>query len=163
MCTTLLGINVITKTGNAFCKFINILECHFHLNAFLLFFEVNNVCNCFFSFIHIRNISSDTIFFMECNCLLFTHTLILKNNGEFRIQIGSLMKSALNRICFEIYLFKNFRIRKKANRGTGIRLTAFSNFLQVITNLSLFVALIVNDSISSYIHFQPQRQGINNG
>ena len=99
MSTALCIVNVITEAQYILTKFIGKLECHLYLNAVCFPFQVNRIMQDFCTVVQILDKSNDTVRLMIGNILDLCTSFILKANSQFRIQICSLMKSALYFCC----------------------------------------------------------------
>ena len=99
MSTALCIVNVITEAQYILTKFIGKLECHLYLNAVCFPFQVNRIMQDFRTVVQILDKSNDTVRLMIGNILDLCTSFILKANSQFRIQICSLMKSALYFCC----------------------------------------------------------------
>ena len=99
MSTALCIVNVITEAQYILTKFIGKLECHLYLNAVCFPFQVNRIMQDFRTVVQILDKSNDTVRLMIGNILDLCASFILKTNSQFRIQICSLMKSALYFCC----------------------------------------------------------------
>ncbi len=111
-------INIIAEAKHILMKFIDILKCRFHGDTLALSAEINHVMDGFLGFIHILDKSCDTLRFMICDNLRLFPTSVLETNRQFRIQIGSLMKTAFYIILFEAGLIKNGIVRQEINCGS---------------------------------------------
>ena len=99
MSTALCIVNVITEAQHILTKFIGKLECHFYLNTVCFAFQINRIMQNFRTVVQILDKSDDAVRFMIGNIFNFCSSFIFKMNGQFRIQICSLMKSALYLCC----------------------------------------------------------------
>ena len=99
MSTALCIINVITEAQHILTELIGKLKCHFHLNAVRFPLQINRLMENFRTVVQILDKSDDAIRFMIGNIFNLLSSFILEVNGQFRIQVCSLMKPALYLCC----------------------------------------------------------------
>ena len=166
MCTALGIKNIITKSKYILMKFIRVLECSFHGNAFRFPFKINDIMKHFRIFIQILYKTTDSIFLMIYDMFDFLATAVLINDRKFRIQICRLMHTAFDLILFESRLFKNFRIWKKVYFGSGLFCLANlrkQSILQFHNRNASLIAVVMNIPLSADLHIHINRQCIDNG
>ena len=165
MSTALCIVNVITEAQYILTKFIGKLECHLYLNAVCFPFQVNRIMQDFRAVVQIFDKSNDTIRLMIGNILDLCTSFILKANSQFRIQICSLMKSALYFCCRKSCLFKNLRVREEIDTCSGLSgLTQLRQqpFLKFNGRDSPFIVIMMHISVTTDLNVQICRQGIHN-
>ena len=165
MSTALCIVNVITEAQYILTKFIGKLECHLYLNAVCFPFQVNRIMQDFRTVVQIFDKSNDTVRFMIGNILDLCASFILKTNSQFRIQVCSLMKSALYFCCRESGLFKNLRVREEIDTSSSLSgLTQFRQkpLFQFKCRDSPLIMVMVNISVTTDLNVQICRQGIHN-
>ena len=165
MSTALCIVNVITEAQYILTKFIGKLECHLYLNAVCFPFQVNRIMQDFRTVVQILDKSNDTVRLMIGNILDLCTSFILKMNGQFRIQICSLMKSALYFCCRKSCLFKNLRVREEVNAGSclpGPAQFRQKPLFQFKCRDSPLIMVMVNISVTTDLNVQICRQGIHN-
>ena len=109
--------------------------------------------------------SNDTVRLMIGNILNLCTSFILKMNGQFRIQICGLMKSALYFCCRKSCLFKNLRVREEIDTSSSLSgLTQFRQkpLFQFKCRDSPLIMVMVNISVTTDLNVQICRQGIHN-
>ena len=90
-----LGIvDVITESQYIFMELIYILEHAFHRNAVALSGKIHRVMQGFFFLIQVSYKTDNTFRLMIIDTLRLRFSSVFKMNGQFRIQISSLMKTA---------------------------------------------------------------------
>ena len=165
MSTALCIVNVITEAQYILTKFIGKLECHLYLNAVCFPFQVNRIMQDFRTVVQIFDKSNDTVRLMIGNILNLCTSFILKMNGQFRIQICGLMKSALYFCCRKSCLFKNLRVREEIDTSSSLSgLTQFRQkpLFQFKCRDSPLIMVMVNISVTTDLNVQICRQGIHN-
>ena len=111
MCTTLGIKNIITESQDILMKFIRVLECGFHGNAFRFPFKVDDVMKHFRIFIQIPDKTTDSIFLMIYDMFDFLATAVLINDRKFQFRyavscIRLLISSSLNLVFSKIWIWK---------------------------------------------------------
>ena len=101
-------------------ELIDILKCHFHLDAFCFPFKIDWLMDDLFLLVHIFNKTDDPIRLMKLNMFCLLSSPILKDNRQFRIQIRRFMQTTLHLICLKLCLLKNLSIRQKIHKCTGL-------------------------------------------
>ena len=165
MSTALCIVNVITEAQYILTKFIGKLKCHLYLNTVCFPFQVNRIMQDFRTVVQILDKSNDTVRLMIGNILDLCASFILKMNGQFRIQICSLMKSALYFCCRKSCLFKNLRVREEVNAGSclpGPAQFRQQPFLKFNGRNSPFIVIMMHISVTTDLNVQICRQGIHN-
>ena len=165
MSTALCIVNVITEAQYILTKFIGKLECHLYLNAVYFPFQVNRIMQDFCTVVQILDKSNDTVRLMIGNILDLCTSFILKANSQFRIQICSLMKSALYFCCRKSCLFKNLRVREEVNAGSclpGPAQFRQKPLFQFKCRDSPLIMVMVNISVTADLNIKICRQSIDN-
>ena len=94
------------------------MKCRLHSNSIALPFKVNRVMHCFAFLIQVFDKAHDSLWFLKNNPFLFRLSLILKQNGKFRIQVRSLMQPAFDFRRRKPGFLKNLRVRKKIHQSS---------------------------------------------
>ena len=165
MSTALCIVNVITEAQYILTKFIGKLECHLYLNAVCFPFQVNRIMQDFCTVVQILDKSNDTVRLMIGNILDLCTSFILKMNGQFRIQICSLMKSALYFCCRKSCLFKNLRVWQEINTGpclSGPSQFRQKSIFQFQSGDSPLIMIMMYISVTADLNIKICRQSIDN-
>ena len=101
-------------------ELVHVLECAFNHDALGLALEINDLMDGLFILIQILYEANDAIFLMVLHMLDLVASAVLKDDGQIRVQVGGLMKSALDLLRLETGLLKDLRIRQKINLRTGL-------------------------------------------
>ena len=124
MSSALCIVDIVAKAQNVFTKFVCILESCLHLNAVCLSLQKNRLMQHLRFMVQITKISHNSFRFMVLLSLGLIPSFILKENGQLRIQICSLMKTAFYLCSRKSCFFKNLRIRQKIHTGSGLPCTS---------------------------------------
>ena len=163
MSTTLCIVDIVAESQYVFAKFIGILKCYFYLNAICLAFQINRLMKRFCTVVHVPDITDDAFRFMVFFFYRFCSSEIFKNDRQFRIQIRSLMKTALDIRRRKTCLFKNLRIRKKIDTGSGFfRPAKFwkESVFQLQRRNTLFIMVVMDISVTAHFDIQISRKCI---
>ena len=165
MCSALCIINIITKSKYILMKLIHILQCYLYFNPVCFPFKINRVMKYFFLTVQILDKSNDSFRFVINDVLNTSISLIIKHDRQIRIQIRSLMQTALNLFRFELRLLKDRIIRQKIYRCS--RLSRLSDLrkksiFQFDHRDSSLVPVMMNKSIPADLHIHISRKSIYN-
>ena len=164
MGTALCIVNIVTKAQHILMELIHILDGTFHGNAITFSLEIHRfLIYQFFVLIQILHKSQNAIRFMEFFMIRFCLSSVFKDDGQRRIQISCLMKATFDLICGKIRLFKNLRIRKEINAGSGLfRLPQCrkQSIHQLNGRNSPFKPVMMHISFPANLHIQVSRQCI---
>ena len=111
-------VDVVAEAQHIFPKFIDILEGNLHGDALGFSLKIDRLMEDLTFFVQILDKAHDTFRLMEGDALRFVPSLILKYNGQLRIQIGSLVKTDLHLRGRESCLLENLRIRQEIHQRT---------------------------------------------
>ena len=114
--STFCVVDVIAEAQHVFPEFIDILESDLHLNAVRLAFQQDRIMDNGRIPVQILQVSHDALGLMVFFCFDFVISSVFIMNGQFGIQIGSLMEPALDLGSGKAGLFKDLGIRKKIDR-----------------------------------------------
>ena len=159
-------IDIVAESKNVFVELIDILENRLHLDALGLSFEVDRVVNRLALGIQILDKPDQSIRLMVGNLLFRFFSLICKMNRQFRIQICSFVKSALDFLLPESCLFKNLAVREKINgRPCLFRLSDHRKepVFQFHHRNSPLISVMVNDPVTADLHIHIFGKGIDYG
>ena len=113
-------VDIVTEAKYIFMELVDVLEGHFYFDAFCFPFEIHRIMYDFFFMIQFTDESKDSVRLMINDLFRFCSPFIFKYDLQIRIQISSLMKTALYLFCFELCLFKYRIIRKKIHFRSGL-------------------------------------------
>ena len=116
--------------------------------------------------IHVTDIAHNTLRLMVLFFDRLCSTQIFKNDRQLRIQISSLMKTALNICSRKTCFLKDFRIRQEIDAGSGLFCPAKfrkKSVLQFDRRNSTFIVVMMYISITAYLDIQISRKCIHNG
>ena len=103
---------------------------------------------------------------MVCDLLLWIFPLVRKINRQLRIQIGRLVKAALDFLLPESRLLKNLAIRKEIDlRSRFFRLSNDRKkpLVQFHHRYAPLIAVVVDRSVPADLHIHILGKGIDNG
>ena len=113
-----LGIvDIVAEPQNILMKLIDILECHFHGDALALAAEGDHFMDRFLRLVHILYESGDAVWLMVGHFLLRFLALVLENDGQLRVQISGLVKTAFHVVLLKPRFIKNGVIRQEVDNG----------------------------------------------
>ena len=120
MGTPLCIVDIVTKSQNIFMEFVAILKSDLHADSIRLSAKINDIMEFFCIFIDVLDKADNAVRFVILDMLDFFFSSVLINDGQFGIQIGRLMHTALDLVLFEIGLFKNLGIRQEIDLCPGL-------------------------------------------
>ena len=150
-------IYIIAKAQNIFMKLVYVLQGNLYRDSITFTGKINDIMNGFLGFIQILDKSHNPVRLMENDGFRFLLPLILKMNGQGRIQISCFMQSALNLIFLKTCFIKNSIIRQKIYGSTGF--FCLSDHRKKTINQfqdrnSLFIAVLIDKPTGFYRNCQ---------
>ena len=119
MSSSLCIVDIVTESEDVLTELIGKLKSNLHLDPVCLSFKINRIMKGLRVLIEVTDKSYDPLRLMVLDILRSVPSSILKMDGKLRIQIGSLMETALYIRCSESCFLKNLRIRKEIHTGSG--------------------------------------------
>ena len=120
MRTALGVVDIITEAQNVLMELIDILKRRLQLYSLGFPLEMDHLMDRILIGVHILHKADDAVRLMKFHMLRLLFPAVLKNNRQFRIQIGRLMKPALYFLLTESCLFKYFSVRQEIDRCAGL-------------------------------------------
>ena len=119
MSSSLCIVDIIAESENVLTELIGKLKSNLHLDPVCLSFKINRIMERLCILVKVTDKAYDPLRLMILDILRSVPSSILKMDGKLRIQISSLMKTALYIRCSKSCFLKNLRIRKEIHTGSG--------------------------------------------
>ena len=119
MSSSLCIVDIIAESQNILTELIGKLKSNFHLDPVCLSFKINRIMERLCILVKVTDKAYDSLRLMILDILRSIPSPILKMDGKLRIQISSLMETALYIRCSESCFLKNLRIRKEIHTSSG--------------------------------------------
>ena len=117
MCPALGVIDVIAESKDIFMELIHILKGGLHRDSLALAGKIDNVVENLLGLVHILDKADDSVRLMKFQVLRLLSSPVLKHDGESRIQVGRLVKPALDLLLPEPRLVKDCVIGQEIDDG----------------------------------------------
>jgi len=166
MGAALLGKYIVAKAQDVLLKGIHKLNGGLYLDLVHSTLKIDRIVNRGLARIQFLNIGHNAFRLMVSDLLLFPRPLILIVDGQLRIQIGSLMKTAFKPFGLKSGLLKNLAVRKEIDSGSGLPGLSHNGkqpVLKLDHGLSFLIFVMVNETVPVHLYIHVFRQGINYG
>ena len=157
MGTALCIINIVAESKNILTEFISKLKSHLNTDPICFTFEIYRFMKRLCILIQITDKTNDSFRLVIFDIFRCLASSVLKMDGKFRIQISSLMKTALHISCPETSLLKDLRIGKEVDAGSCFfRLPQFRKkaFLQLNSRDSSLIVVMMYITVTADLNVQ---------
>ena len=117
-------------------------------------------------FIHVLDKAGNSFGFVKPDYLRNFPALILKDNGQLRVQVRRLMETAFYIVLLEPGFVKNRVIREKINGGSGLSglpLHRKQSIFQRNNGISPLISVLIDKTAGPYRDTEPGRQRVYHG
>ena len=119
MCSAFCIVDIVTESKDVLTKFIGKLKSYLHLDSVCLSFKVNRIMKWLRVLIEVTDKSYDSLRLMVLDIFDRIPSPVLKMDRKFRVQVCSLVKTALYIGRPESCFLKDLRVRKEIHTGSG--------------------------------------------